>query len=196
MVLSCSKKLSPLSRGITSKNDDFYSLNSFKSKGNLESHQKVCENEDFCNVVVPSEDTKILEFNQYHKSDKTFIIYADFESLIENIDECKINPKKSSTTEVSERIPSGFSIFTISSFKDRENKHNLYRGKGGVKKFCESLWKQAIKIIDFKKKKMKLLTNEQQELNENAKICYINNEKFEDKYAKCKNYLKVRDHCH
>ena len=34
---------------------------------------------------------------------------------------------------------------------------------------------------------MKLLTNEQQELNENAKICYINNEKFEDKYAKCKN---------
>ena len=139
MVLSCSKKVSPLSRGITSKNDDFYSLNSFKSKGNLESHQKVCENEDFCNVVVPSEDTKILEFNQYHKSDKTFIIYADFESLIENIDECKINPKKSSTTEVSERIPSGFSIFTISSFKDRENKHNLYRGKGGVKKFCESL---------------------------------------------------------
>ena len=196
MVLSCSKKLSPLSRGITSKNDDFYSLNSFKSKGNLESHQKVCENEEFSNVVVPSEDTKILEFNQYHKSDKTFIIYADFESLIENIDECKINPKKSSTTEVSERIPSGFSIFTISSFKDRENKHDLYRGKGGVKKFCESLWKQAIKIIDFKKKKMKLLTNKQQELNKNAKICYINNEKFEDKYAKCKNYLKVRDHCH
>ena len=120
MVLSCSKKLSPLSRGITSKNDDFYSLNSFKSKGNLESHQKVCENEDFCNVVVPSEGTKILEFNQYRKSDKTFIIYADFESLIENIDECKINPKKSSTTEVSERIPSGFSIFTISSFKNRK----------------------------------------------------------------------------
>ena len=30
-----------------------------------------------------SEDTKILQFNQYHKSDKTpFIIYADLESLI------------------------------------------------------------------------------------------------------------------
>ena len=36
---------------------------------------------------MPSEDTKILEFNQYQKSDQTpFIIYADLECLIEQID--------------------------------------------------------------------------------------------------------------
>ena len=35
----------------------------------------------FCNVKLPSEDTKILEFNQYQKSDKTpFNVYADLES--------------------------------------------------------------------------------------------------------------------
>ena len=34
-----------------------------------------------------SEDNKILEFNQYQKSDKApFIIYADLECLIGNID--------------------------------------------------------------------------------------------------------------
>ena len=39
---------------------------------------------------MPSEDTKILEFNQYQKSDKaTFIIYADLEFIIERIDGCK-----------------------------------------------------------------------------------------------------------
>ena len=44
---------------------------------------------------MPSEDTKILELNQYQKSDKTpFIIYADRECLIEKIDGCKINAKK------------------------------------------------------------------------------------------------------
>ena len=33
---------------------------------------------------MPSEDTKILEFDQYQKSDKApFIISADFERLIE-----------------------------------------------------------------------------------------------------------------
>ena len=36
---------------------------------------------------MPSEDTKMLEFNQYQKSDKgPFIISADLECLIEKID--------------------------------------------------------------------------------------------------------------
>ena len=51
---------------------------------------------------MPSEDTKILEFNQYQKSDKApFIIYADLECIIERTDKCKNNPQNSSTTKVS-----------------------------------------------------------------------------------------------
>ena len=42
---------------------------------------------------------------------------------------------------------------------------------------------------------MKLLIKEQQESYENAKICYICKEKFENKYLKVKKY-KVRDDCH
>ena len=47
-----------------------------------------------------------------------------------------------------------------------------------MKKLCESLRKHATKIINFMKKKMKMLTNKQQELNENAKIFYICREKL------------------
>ena len=43
---------------------------------------------------------------------------------------------------------------------------------------------------------MKLLTKEQQESNETAKICYICKEKFENKYLTDKKYCKVRDRCH
>ena len=43
---------------------------------------------------------------------------------------------------------------------------------------------------------MKLLTKEQQESYENAKIFYICKEKIENKYVKDKKYRKVRDHCH
>ena len=43
---------------------------------------------------------------------------------------------------------------------------------------------------------MKLLIKEQLEEYENAKICHICKEKFEDKYAKDKRYQKVRDHYH
>ena len=38
---------------------------------------------------MPFEDTEILEFNQYQKSDAApFIIYADVECIIEMIDGC------------------------------------------------------------------------------------------------------------
>ena len=54
---------------------------------------------------MPSEGTKILQFNQYQKSNKTpFLTYADLESLIEKIDGCKNNPEKSSTTKASQDI--------------------------------------------------------------------------------------------
>ena len=97
------KKLSVLLKGITSKHYcNFYYLNclhSFKTKGKLEPHKNVCENKDFCNAIMPSEDTKILEFNQYQKPDKTsFITYADLGSVIKKINGCKNNLGSSCTT--------------------------------------------------------------------------------------------------
>ena len=82
------------------------------------------ENKDFCNVIMSSEDT-ILEFNQYKKSDKPpFIIYADLHCITEKIDICKNNLENPSTTKLSKHIPSGFSISTISSLRNIENKHH------------------------------------------------------------------------
>ena len=102
---------------------------------------------------MSSEETKILEFNQYQKSDKApFIIYADPECSIEKTDGCKNNPQNSFTIKVSDHIPSGFSMFIISSFRSIENKHDVYRGKYCMKKFCEFLRKCAMTIINFKKK--------------------------------------------
>ena len=54
---------------------------------------------------MPSQDTKILKFNQYHKFDKArFIIYADVECIIEKIDGSKNNPESSSTTHISQNF--------------------------------------------------------------------------------------------
>ena len=65
-----------------------------------------------------------------------------------------------------------------------------------MKNFCESLREHAMKIINFKMKKMKLLTKEQKESYQNAKICCIYKEKLENKYLNDKKYHKVRDRCH
>ena len=70
---------------------------------------------------MPSKDTRKLEFNQYQKSDKTpFITYADLGCIIEKIDGCKNIPESSSTAKVRGHIPSGFSMPTISSFRNIE----------------------------------------------------------------------------
>ena len=118
-------------------------------------HKKACENKYFCSVVI-----FVLEFNQYQKFDKApFIINAYLECWIEKIDECENNAEISSTAKISEHI---LSVSTISSFKSIENKHDVYRGKDCTKAFCESLKEHAMEIINFKKKKIKLLTKEQQ----------------------------------
>ena len=52
--------------------------------------KRVCEEKEFFDVVIPSEDTQILEFNQYWKSDNTpSILYSDLEYLIKK----KMNAK-------------------------------------------------------------------------------------------------------
>ena len=142
MPLPCSKRrLSTLLRGITCNyHGDFYCLNClhyFARDKKLESYKKVFKNKDVCNVIMPFEDTKILEFNQYQKCDKSlFIIYADIECIIEKIDECKNNSENSSTKKASEHIPSGFSMSTISSFRSIEKKHDVYGFKDCMKKSC------------------------------------------------------------
>ena len=63
-------------------------------------------------------------------------------------------------------------------------------------KFYKSLREHAMEIIHFKKKKMSLLTKEQQKSCKNSKICHICKERFEYKYWKDKKCRKYWGHCH
>ena len=81
---------------------------------------------------------------------------------------------------------------SISSLRNIENKHDVYRGTDHMKTFCEFLREHVMKIISFKKRKMRFLTKELQKSYENAKICYICKEKLKYNYLKDKKYRKVR----
>ena len=60
------KKVLALLRRITSKHHgDVYCLNcfhSFAKESKFQSHKRVCEKKDFCNIIMPFEDTKILQY--------------------------------------------------------------------------------------------------------------------------------------
>ena len=109
-------------------------------------------------------ENKVLDFNQYHKYDKTTsIIYADFESLVKKVDGCKNNPEKLSIAKIGEHIPCVYSVSTIWTFDGIGNKHDIYRGEDCMEKFWVSLREHAAKIINFEKKKMIPLTNKEYE---------------------------------
>ena len=89
MTLSCNKKVFALLHGMTSKHKGFFDclscLLSFQTENEIKSHEQVCKNKDFCEIMMSSEKDEVLEINQYMKSNKIpYITYAETESLIRN----------------------------------------------------------------------------------------------------------------
>ena len=73
---------------------------------------------------MPSEDTKILEFNQNQKSYKApFIIYVDLKWMIQKIDGYNNNPESLQESKWTSFI--SFLTSTIFSFRSIENKHDV-----------------------------------------------------------------------
>ena len=111
---------------------------------------------------MPLEKDKILEFNQYMKSDKVpYIIYAHIESLIKKIDGCANYPENSLTTKIGEHISCGYLMSTIWAFDHRENKHTLYRRKEkilwvfkGTRNKYNWFWKE--KSVTVNKRRIKI----------------------------------------
>ena len=86
----CNRSIKTLSRlfsGITSNHDgDFYCLNclySFRAENALKKHEKLCDNNDYRHVEIPTQFNKTIKYNYGEKSLKTpFVIYADLECLL------------------------------------------------------------------------------------------------------------------
>ena len=125
---TAAKKFPASLREVKSKNNgDFYFLNcfhSFKIKTKFGSHKNVCKN----NVTIWFLETlKYLNLINIKSVMKApVIIYEDLEWKIEKTG-CTNNSENLSTTKVSEHILSGFSMYTISSFRGIENKHDVHR---------------------------------------------------------------------
>ena len=81
------RSFSRLFRGITSNNHgDFYCLgclHSFRTDKALKKHVRLCGNNDYWHVEMPTENNNTLKYNQGEKSLKVpFAIYAGLECLL------------------------------------------------------------------------------------------------------------------
>ena len=93
---------SRLFRGITSNNhgdcDCLGCLHSFRTDNALKKHERLCGNNDYCHIEMPTENNSTLKYNHGAKSLKVlYTIYADLECLLERQQSCQNNPNDSYT---------------------------------------------------------------------------------------------------
>ena len=175
-------------------------LHSFRTDNALKRHERLCGNNDYCHIEMPTDDNNKLKYNHGEKSLKVpFTIYVNLECLLLKQQFCQNHPNESYTERKSKHEPSGYALSLICSFDLNENKHNFYRAKDCIKRFCSDLKELATKIINYKEKEMIPLTEKENKFYEEQEkshicqkeFCYDKNEK-----KKFKIYQKVRDHCH
>ena len=113
-------------RGITSNHcGDFYCLNclhSFRTDNALKKHERLCDNNDYCNVEMVTQFNKTLKYNNGEKSLKTpFVIYADLECSLIKKQSCQNNPNESYTERKAMHELCGCSLDLVYLIQNKTN---------------------------------------------------------------------------
>ena len=180
-------------------------LNCFSGYGTkdaLNKHKEYCYNNECVKILMPSSGTYLRFKNFLHSEKAPFAIYADFESLIKNMDNCDPNPNKSYTKKYQKHEPISFSYY-IKCFDDsickqifndntkRKQLRSYTKTKpedaDAVDVFISWLEEDVKAIANIEPKEMIFTEKDREEFNK-ASDCWICNEPFKDG--------KVRDHCH
>lgn len=119
----------------------------------------------------------ILQFENIEKQLRIpFIIYADFESILEPLHTVEPNPEKSYSVKCYQHEPYSFAYYIKCSFNDDLSKLEIYRGENVAAMFVKKV-EQDIKWIysDYLSnvKEMLPLTMEEARNYEHSKTCHI-----------------------
>ena len=162
-------------------------LQSFKTQESRDNHYEYCRSNESVRTEIP---TRIEYSKGQHQFKVPFIMYADFESILEPIQGISNDPNMSSTREVNTHKPSGWCLHSKFAYGSVKNPTTQYRGPDFVEKFCEHIILEAKRLYtSFPEVPMIPLTIKQLKKHRNADKCHICFKKFGDKG-------KVRDHCH
>ena len=128
-----------------------------------------------------------------HFLETPFGIYADFESILEQVDD----DESKSTRKINKHVPCGFSCFTTSSCKQYNREVVVYSGRDSMSKFFQHIHSEQLRISKILNDivPMKELTPQQIRDYRNAKKCSNCDVEFSADQND-KNYAKHRHHNH
>ena len=169
-------------------------LQCFSTKAILNNHIKNCLiiNKKQ-NIIMPKFGSKIFFKNYFKMIKSPFVIYCDFESILEPIDVAKQDEKTTSyTTGYQNHLISSYAYKVVCQLDKYTKPIKSYRGENATKDFLTNLLienEEIQKIIKTQFQEKMKITKEQQNEFHRTTICYICNGKLTKKD-------KVRDHCH
>ena len=147
------KSLSRLlqSQNTEHKEKEYFCMNclqGFKEESSRDEHVGYCKDNKSVRIEMPHK-RPIVEYSDGQFQFKVpFIMYADFESILEPISGLENNPRLSTTRGINVHIPSGWCIHCEFSYSEVKDPLALYRGKDCVRKFCEHVinWRSSLPL--------------------------------------------------
>ena len=170
-------------------------LQCFSSERVLTNHKENCIQVNGTQAIkMPTKDDNILKFNNFHKQlPVPFVIYADFEAIIEKIHGCQRHGDKSYTEAYQKHTDCGYGYKVVCCYDDKYTKpEQIYRGEKAVYRFMEAMLeevKYCKKVMKTEFDKPLKMTKEDEEKFQKADECHICNKKYNE------TDVRVRDHC-
>jgi hypothetical protein len=150
-------------------------LTSHKTKDKLNEHKTYCLHNKYTRVVLPEPDNNIVQFSHHNHSLKVPVaIYADFECILEKIENCQPCDKISYINPYQKHTPISF-VFYIKYSDGSVKKSEEYFGLDAPRVFVQKIKEKALIVQNYLDVKVPInkLTKEQWENFKNANTCHI-----------------------
>ena len=167
-------------------------LQGFMQESSRDQHQVYCEDNESVRVEMPKQGSTIEFKDGQNQFRVPFIMYADFESILESMDPVELgSPSQPYTNEVNQHTPSGWCVYSKFAYGDVDNLLRTYRGKDCIETFCNYTKGEARRLYHmFPELPMGPLTKKQWKKYKRSTKCHICYKPF------TQTNLKVRGHCH
>ena len=169
-------------------------LQGFTQESSRDQHRAYCEDNESVRVEMPKQGSTIEFKDGQNQFRVPFIMYADFELILEPMDPVEpgsLNPSQPYTNEVNQHTPSGWCVYSKFAYGDVDNLLRTYRGKDCTETFCNYIKGEARRLYHmFPELPMDPLTKKQWKKYKGSTKCHICYKPF------IQTNLKVRDHCH
>ena len=152
-------------------------LQGFTHESSRDQHQVYYENNESVRVEMPKQGSAVEFKDGQNQFRVPFIMYADFESILEPMDPVEPrspNPSQPYTNEVNQHTPSGWCVYSKSAYGDVDDPLRTYRGKDCIETFCNYIKVEARRLYHmFPELPIGPLTKKQWNKYKKATKCHI-----------------------